>query len=156
MIKFRLSTIMASALVALSLQASAQTLVWNLVTDNGTKVPMPEVAYLLAADNELSFAVVKTDNSVIENVSRATFSKELPTAVGEVSAAEFGVLSTAVSDRLSLSGLSAGRVEIYDLRGSLCFACDASADSLSIDVSAFAPGVYILRAGKASVKFIKK
>lgn len=57
-----------------------------------------------------------------------------------------------VADRITVTGVDAGRYDIYSMQGSLLI----SSDSPVIDAGSLAPGVYMLKAGGQSFKFIKK
>lgn len=156
-VKFTLLLAFVMCLGPMVSRADDATPVWNMVVDASTSIPMSEIAYLVAADNQTSFSIVKNDNSVVENVSKVTFAKK-QAGVGDLASQNVGVvlLSSVVSNTLNLTCASDMRAEIYDAAGALRMASDIVAGAASIDVSALQPGVYVLRVGNTSVKFIKK
>lgn len=82
-----------------------------------------------------------------------------PTAIGQItSKGDIAVWPTEVVDVINVAGLHHGmKVEVFDLAGHLVAAKTADGDSLTIDLSASAPGMLVVSiGGKQSVKVVKK
>lgn len=135
---------------------SSQTAEWTLVTDNGTEILMRDVEYLMAADNQESFAVVKTDNTLVEGVTRVTFSKMTGDVVDPVADRDFALFSNCVNNTIAIRCAADSRADIYDMAGALLVSTWIASGTATIDVTALPQGVYILCVGGTSVKFIKK
>lgn len=70
---------MRNILIGISLlcatAANAADLKWALQTQDGATVMMSQVGYILYTDGSSTMSIVKTDNSVIEDVTKVNFAK---------------------------------------------------------------------------------
>lgn len=135
---------------------SAEEQVMTLVTDAGQEVPVENVSFLLAADNDEEFQVVLKEGEPILNVKKATFElKNSGVAAMERGNGELRLLS--VSSELTLTGCAEGtEIRIYGVAGTLVKVARAEGTTATVNVADLAPGYYVLDAGGSSVKFIKK
>lgn len=101
----------------------------------------------MAYDNGETFAM---DMETVEiNFTDATSIKE--------SFANTFSYNTLVEDQLELTGLETGSlVQIFRMDGQLLFSSHIEGEAVSIPVSNYASGSYLLKAGNQIVKFIKK
>lgn len=145
---------MATAIVS----ASAED-VWMLVTDAGVRVPVAEVGMLVAADDASTFSVVKIDGTGenIAGVTSVSFVYENgPSAIKDLKTEEVSVLQDPVTSALTIMGCKGQTYRIFDVTGSLKKSAILSDSDSKVDVSALAPGIYVLQVGKSTIKFIKK
>lgn len=140
-------------------QAQDASEVWYIETDTQESVPMYDVSFLLAADDNIYFSIVAKDNHVYDNITRATFSKHSESGgVGNVKACDrLAVYPTVVNRMLNISGCKQDtKVAVISLAGEVCLEAVASDDNTALDVSGLVSGAYILKVGDQSVKFIKR
>jgi uncharacterized surface anchored protein len=68
-----------------------------------------------------------------------------------------GSLKTTVTDKLDISGLAAGTsISIYDASGRLALSALVSDTSTVLSLKTLDSGIYIMKAGKQIVKFVKR
>lgn len=134
--------------------------VWYLETDTQQSIPMEDVSFLLAADDDEHFSVVTNGSGTIDGVTRATFALRTVSGVEQHLAADGGELSvfpTAASSTLDVSGCRAGsKILVTSLTGQVVMTAKAADGNATIDVSRLSAGCYILTVGNSSVKFIKR
>lgn len=144
------------AAAAFATPAAAER-VWQMVTDGDVAIPMTQVSYLVAADDAQNFSVVRTDGSLVEGVTSVSFSQSEPVGVTEIAeAGRVSLLSNAVAESLTLQEAAGREVAVYDLDGRCRIALTAADDAQKVNVSTLESGMYILRAGNVSIRFIKK
>ena len=147
-----------SVLVILAVgMAKADEKAWYLTTDTNVSVPMENVDYLLAADDDDHFTVVVKSGDPVAYVKVVKFSQS-PTGIENVNASKEKVaLPTKAKNWLQLSGMKAGtEVAIYSVDGRLIKKATATSDALTISVEDLAKGTYVLRTKNSDVKFIKQ
>ncbi len=137
--------------------AKADDKAWYINTNTNVSIPVENVDYLLAADDDELFTVVVKSGENIANVSACKFSQS-PTGIENINADNGKItLPTKTSNRLLLSGLKAGtEVCIFSVDGRLIKKVTADGDSLCINVADIAKGTYVLRTKFSDVKFIKQ
>lgn len=134
---------------------------WALVEpQSGTRVLMDNVGFLLTADADDSFSVVCNDGTVIYGAREVNFALVDPTGIESPKTENNGILPTLrgyVDGQLTLAGCRAGTVaEVFDAGGRKVCSAQCDGTELAVDVTGLAPGVYMLRAGKTAIKFVKK
>ena len=68
-----------------------------------------------------------------------------------------GSLKTTVTDKLDISGLAAGTsIAIYDASGRLALSAMAPGTSTVLSLKTLGSGIYVMKAGKQIVKFVKR
>lgn len=143
-----------------SLAAQAQsTPEWALVEPvSGETVLMSSVGFLLASDADDTFAVVCNDGRVISGARSVSFRQVDPTGISAAASTEGARLTGGCVDgTLRLTGCAEGtQITVCDGGGRTVRSVTASDGGTTVDVSALPAGVYILRAGKAAVKFMKR
>ena len=150
--------ILGIAFVATMSQAA--DLKWAMITQNGQTILMEKVGYILNSDNSnagSSFTIVMNDNSTIDDVTKVTFAKVDASGVKAIEYDSQGVYAKVVDGSISVSGCNIGdKALIFASDGRLMKQSMLDDGNTVIDVSSFAPGVYLLRIGKTTVKFQKK
>jgi hypothetical protein len=151
--------ILFTLFVLCSLTTQAADKKWAMVTQSGETVLMSDVSYLLYADNATAFSIVKKDNSMISEVSKVSFLQVEATGIASVQGAvsEISLLSNVVTDHLTLSGVQSGtKIQIFSISGKQMDESAACGESCQISVADYPNGLYILKVGRTSIKFIKK
>ena len=140
-------------------QAQNDTRLWAMEEPgSGTTVLMDNVSFLLASDFQDTFSIVCKDGTVVTDAQSVNFVKVDPAGISSATVAN-DTPQTAISadGRLSLTGCRPGtQVNIYDTGGRNVAGGVAKGERLDIDVSRLTPGIYVLKAGETTVKFIKK
>lgn len=68
-----------------------------------------------------------------------------------------GSLKTTVTDKLDISGLAAGTsIAIYDASGRLALSAKATGSNTVLSLKTLDSGIYVMKAGKQIVKFVKR
>ena len=132
---------------------------WALVEpQSGTQVLMDKVGFLLAADGEDSFSVVCTDGTVIYGAKEINFALVDPTSIATAKrCCNTPMLEGCIDGRLTLTGCKPGTEgEVYDTGGRKVRNIRVMEGKTIVDVTGLPSGVYMLRTGETSVKFLKK
>ncbi len=134
---------------------------WALVEpESGCRVLMSDVGFLLAADDDDTFSVVCADGFVIYGAKRVTFELTDPSAIAAPTAGrntDTPTLRGSVGGSLRLTGCAQGtKVDIFDAGGRKVCATTSTGHETVIDVSGLQSGLYMLRAGKTAIKFVKR
>lgn len=138
--------------------AQSSTDTWYMVTDTQERIPMDDVAFLLAADGNTYFSVVTMSSDVYSDVTRVTFSKETSSGVDRIEAdGRLKVSPIVAASELHVFGMAKGVViEVISTTGQTCVVTKADDGETTVDVSSLSNGTYILKVGKQAVKFIKR
>ena len=138
--------------------ANAAALKRALTTQDGKSVFMNEVGYILYTDGSSTLSIVKTDNSIIEDVTNVNFAKLDATGISSaVLNNGISLLSNVVESSLTVTGCKEGQtITVVSAGGAVKVKTVTSGDHTNVDVSRLASGVYMLNVGKTTVKFIKK
>lgn len=151
-----LLSIMAICPIASQAQNATE---WAVVEPlSGRTVLMSSVGFLLASDADDTFAVVCNDGTVIDGATSVSFKQVDPTVI-RTAAADGGtsLLDGGVDGMLRLTGCAGGtQIDVFDGGGRRVRSVVAGSGSVTVDVSGLPAGVYVLRAGRAAVKFMKK
>lgn len=146
--------------LACPLLAMAQTTdTWMLVhPESETKIEMSTVAFLLASDNDDTFSVVCNNGTIVGGLSSICFAKEPATDISAPKGSgQTPMLSGDVNSKLTVSGLAPGtEISVYAADGRPAMAAKANNGGATLSVAHLAPGVYMLKAGSAEVKFTKR
>lgn len=143
--KLKLFTVTCLLTVALTAQAKkVQTLVIN-----GEKVEKVVARITFEGDNAvLTFSDQSVLTTDMENVV-LSFTPEDLTAIGTI--------KNAVNKEFSIEGLEPGtEIIIYNADGKQVLTARASEDFTTLKMSSLKKGVYLMKAGKQVVKFIKR
>ena len=141
-------------LLSLALTLQAADKVWCMVTDDGTKIALSRIGFLLQSD---AFSIVCNDGEVVYQVTSVSFAQGDPTGISSATAeARESLQLNVASASLQLRGCQAGTaVTIYDVSGKTVRQEVLPSDG-TISIVGLPAGVYVLKAGSASVKFLKK
>lgn len=140
--------------VALLMLATTLTVVADAVmTVNGNPVEKTPVSLVPVGDQ---VSVEFDDNTVVLfPMEQVAFSFSVETGLNSVMS--FGKLSVTVGNSLEVTGTAPGCIlQVFDVKGRLVAQAKAETDACTVNISALAPDVYILRAGKEIVKFVKR
>lgn len=150
--------IVTFALIIASIAVAHADSGWLMVTDQGTRIPMESVGMLVAADDARTFTVVRTAGAgeAISGVKSVSFTFDASSGIDKTDVTGISIIPDPVSSAITLIGCNGCRMYIFDMSGRECMSAIIATDSERIDVSGLAAGIYVLRAGDASVKFIKK
>ena len=134
----------------------AEENVWVLLTDTQVNVPIDEVDYLLAADDDNLFAVVMKSGEMYDGVKKVVFSQTSYIS-NTPQPTDVRLLSRSVQGQLSLTGLVPGAtVQVFAVDGTCLVSQAAAGETLILDVTSLTPGCYLLKTGHSVIKFVKK
>ena len=144
-------------LLSLALTLQAADKVWCMVTDDGTKIALSRIGFLLVSDQSDAFSIVCNDGEVVYQVTSVSFAQGDPTGISSATAeARESLQLNVASASLQLRGCQTGTaVTIYDVSGKTVRQEVLPSDG-TISIVGLPAGVYVLKAGSASVKFLKK
>ena len=144
-------------LLSLALTLQAADKVWCMVTDDGTKIALSRIGFLLASDQSDAFSIVCNDGEVIYQVASVSFAQGEPTGISSATTEAQQTLQLNVaSSSLQLRGCQPGTdITIYDVSGKTMRQEVLPSDG-TISIVGLPAGIYVLKAGSASVKFLKK
>lgn len=147
--KFLLSACLLATSSLAAFAAATQT-----ITVNGQTVEGKMVTQITFSGDQatLTFDDSSTQTEAIDLINIAfAYTAD---GIGRVNLFE---VSGIVDGNLQISGLNAGTtLRIYDTTGRSRAAATATQGVTSVDVSRLSSGVYIVRAGKQVIKFMKK
>ena len=124
---------------------------WYAITDTGASIEMSKLGMLVAADDNITFALVAADGTVLEDGVASG------SAGVEAIRPDDGLrlINGVVSSQLVLTGAK-GTISIFSANGTQVLSVKASEGETCINVQTLPTGVYIVRCGKAAFKFMKK
>lgn len=119
------------------------------------ELPMSEVGSLVAVDDALDFSILSSTGSVLaEKVLKVSFEPKSLTGINSIEKSG-NIISQTVTDKLTLIGVS-GEVAVYDAGGKLQMQVKANGGETVIGTSRLPKGIYVVKVGKQSFKFMKK
>ena len=144
-------------LLSLALTLQAADKVWCMVTDDGTKIALSRIGFLLVSDQSDAFSIVCNDGEVIYQVASVSFAQGEPTGISSATTeAQQTLQLNVVSSSLQFRGCQPGTdITIYDVSGKTVRQEVLPSDG-TISIVGLPAGIYVLKAGSASVKFLKK
>lgn len=144
-------------LLSLALTLQAADKVWCMVTDDGTKIALSRIGFLLVSDQSDAFSIVCNDGEVIYQVASVSFAQGEPTGISlATTEAQQTLQLNVASSSLQLRGCQPGTdITIYDVSGKTVRQEVLPSDG-TISIVGLPAGIYVLKAGSASVKFLKK
>lgn len=140
------------------ISAQSEEPIWHIATDANEYIPLSEVSYLLFADKNEYFSIVKTNSEIITDVRTVCF-RNIPLAVEDVKSerVSISILPNPVTSTLSLQGLrSEATLKVLSMDGVTLIDTVVTPANNCVDVSSLATGVYLLHVNGTMVKFIKK
>ena len=144
-------------LLSLALTLQAADKVWCMVTDDGTKIALSRIGFLLASDQSDAFSIVCNDGEVIYQVASVCFAQGEPTGISSATTeAQQTLQLNGASPSVQRRGWQPGTdITIYDVSGKTVRQEVLPSDG-TISIVGLPAGIYVLKAGSASVKFLKK
>ena len=130
---------------------------WYMKTDDDTMIPMANVSMLVAADDDVYFAVLDADGNFLhEHVKRASFLQADPVGITPViSSEESDIMKRLVNNQLTIIGAK-DCIEIFNMAGVMQFQVAPTGHETVINVGALPSGLYVAKCGRVSFKFSKK
>ena len=131
---------------------------WLLVTNDGQKIDMEIIGSFVLADDADAFDVLDTSgNLLIPKVTKVSFEYFDPTGITKPQdvTKKTSLLSYSVNKQLTIVG-TANEAQVYSAAGVLVASGKSKEGTVVIDVSHLSQGIYMVRAGKQTFKFIKK
>ena len=130
----------------------------DMANPNAPLTTVDNVCFLLTADQTPTLTVVCRDGQLIGGVESIGFRQLDVTAVRAPKAdGEIQLIGSPVSESITILGCTEGtEVKVYDLAGHQLKATVTTGDQLTIGVSDLNSGVYLLKAGKVTIKFARK
>lgn len=138
---------------------ATSTEIWMMKTNTGVKISMKEVKYLLTADNKKDFSIIDTQGNCVNGVSSISFIKTESTDIISANQEEknINLYPNPVSSTLTISGIKSGqRIYVLSASGAELINLNSEEGTTTINVSSLVQGVYLLRIGNTTTKFIKK
>lgn len=144
-------------LLSLALTLQAADKVWCMVTDDGTKIALSRIGFLLVSDQSDAFSIVCNDGEVIYQVASVSFAQGEPTDISSATTeAQWTLQLNVASSSLQLRGCQpCTDITIFDVSGKSVRQEVLPSDG-TISIVGLPAGIYVLKAGSASVKFLKK
>ena len=141
----------------LAMDANEDAITWYIVADGTFKIPMSQVGMLVAADEDKVFSVLDLDGAVIvDGIREAKFVQEISEA-SNIETFKYGkdsnILKSIVNNHLILIGAK-GTVELFSISGMGLKSKKVTQQETVIDVSDLQSGIYVVKCGKQSFKFI--
>lgn len=132
---------------------------WVMVIQNADgeskEIPMSEVGSLVAIDDAYDFSILSTSGNILaEGVFRVSFEQKDPTTIKHIES-DNKMMGRVVSDKITLIGVS-GEIEVFDAAGIRQIKTMATGGETTINITQLLNGVYVVKAGKQTFKFIKK
>ena len=140
------------------ISAQSEEPVWHIATDANEYIPLSEVSYLLFADGNEYFSIVKTKSEIIKDVRTVRF-RNVPLSVEGVESekVDLSIFPNPVASTLSLQGLrTEATLKVLSMDGATLIDTVVTPANNRVDVSSLATGVYLLQVNGTMVKFIKK
>lgn len=137
--------------------ANAQNQVWGLQTDKGIEVPLGNVDFLLAADNDTQFSIVLKEGTAIDSVQVAYVKMITEAGIAGQNISDTTPSLLMVGEKLIVSGGDkAADVAVYGIDGARQGVSVLHGNTTTVDVSRLPQGTYVLKVGTRAVKFMKK
>lgn len=119
------------------------------------QIPMANVGSLVAVDDAYDFTILSTSGDVLaENVLKVSFRANSSTRIKPIKSAG-NTIARIVSDKLTLIGVN-GEIAIFNTAGSLQTQIKATGEETVISIANLPSGVYVVKAGTQTFKFVKK
>ena len=119
------------------------------------EIPMSEVGSLVAVDNAYDFSILSANGNVLaEGILKVSFEQKGSVGIRKIKS-DRNLLGKVVSDKITLIGV-AGEIGVFDVAGIQQAKVTATGGETVINLANLPSGVYVVRAGKQTFKFIKK
>ena len=142
-------------MLCLTVNVNANEKKWYLVTDTEKTIEMSKICSLVAIDTEETFSVLDSQGHVLASgVEKVTFHLLESSDIEDVTI-QGEMFEGIVDNVLTLINVK-GDIDIFNMNGARMLSVKATNIETSINVSHFTPGVYLLKCGTMSFKFIKK
>lgn len=151
-------TILLLLITSFAVVAKANEKVWLMVYQSAEgkvqELLMSDVGSLVAVDDAYDFTILSTTGSVLaEGVLKVSFEYSAATSISPSTKSD-DMIARAASDKLTLIGVS-GEVCVYDTAGVLKKQVNATGGETIINIAQLPAGVYIVKNGNQTFKFMK-
>ena len=151
-------TILLTIILSFHLAVNAED-GWVMVFQNADgelqEIPMSEVGSLVAVDNAYDFSILSANGNVLaEGILKVSFEQKGSVGIREIKS-DRNLLGKVVSDKITLIGV-AGEISVFDVAGIQQAKVTATGGETVINIANMPSGVYVVKAGKQTFKFIKK
>jgi len=136
--------------------AQAEEAKWLLVTDSGTKLEMENVGSFVFSGTDAFDILDKSGTVIAPSVKKVSFEYFKSTGIQNTKGTkETSLLSFTVDSQLTIVG-SMSDTQVYTASGVLVASGKSKDGTTVIDVSHLSQGIYLVRSGNQSFKFVKK
>lgn len=164
--KKRINSILQAAGIAVlllfcSMPIKADGADWFLVSHDANgetkEFPMAEIGSLVAVDDAYDFTILDASGNILaEGILKVTFEDKAASTNGLNGVATSGnTIGRVAKDRLTLMGV-AGDVSVYSSDGVLQTKVKADGGETIVSIGHLSQGVYVVRVGKQTFKFVKQ
>ena len=132
---------------------------WVMVYQNPegetVEIPMTEVGSLVAVDDAYDFSILSANGNILaEGVLKVSFEQKGSTGI-RLAGSDNNQIARAVANKLTFIGIS-GEVFVYDTKGALQAKASATGGETIVNIGHLPHGVYVVKVGKQTFKFMKK
>ena len=132
---------------------------WVMVYQNSegetVEIPMTEVGSLVAVDDAYDFSILSANGNILaEGVLKVSFEQKGSTGI-RLAGSDNNQIARAVANKLTFIGIS-GEVFVYDTKGALQAKASATGGETIVNIGHLPHGVYVVKVGKQTFKFMKK
>lgn len=128
-------------------------------TDGTTITGLLAGAKITFTDDNLVFTTASSSTTFhISDLQKITFDSSSSSINNNSSSPSLSIYPNPATDYIQVSGLSSegNLVQIYRIDGALMKAQTATSSETTIEITSFAPGIYIVRANGQTLKFVKR
>ncbi len=119
------------------------------------QIPMASIGSLVAVDDAYDFTILSTSGDILaEGVLKVSFQANGSTGIKPIKSSG-NMIARIASDKLTLIGAN-GEIAIYNTAGSLQTRTKATEGETIISIAHLPSGVYIVKTGTQTFKFMKK
>jgi hypothetical protein len=119
------------------------------------QIPMENVGSLVAVDDAYDFTILSTSGDILaEGVLKVSFQANGSTGIKPIKSSG-NMIARIASDKLILIGAN-GEIAIYNTAGSLQTRMKATGGETIVSIAHLPSGVYIVKTGTQTFKFMKK
>ena len=119
------------------------------------QIPMANVGSLVAVDDAYDFTILSTSGDVLaEGVLKVSFQTNGSTRIKPIKSSG-NMIARIASDKLTIIGFN-GEIAVYNTAGVLQTRVTATGSETVITIANLPSGVYVVKAGTQTFKFVKK
>jgi hypothetical protein len=132
---------------------------WMIVFQNAygetQQIPMIEVGSLVSVDEAYDFSILSISGEVLaEGVTRVSFQQGDVTKI-EPKVESGNMISRMASDKIILIGAK-GTISVFNTTGAMFIQMNADGGETVVNIAHLPNGIYIVKTGSQTFKFMKK